>query len=171
MISSSAYAQVGGGLAEDIKACRAIPDIDSRLYCYDQIADSMSEREARQAEDTKRAVAAAKEVAEQNFGLREDKQTAGVKSNTQVTEQTKAILEAAQDPNEISAEITKVELSRNGKKVIYLSNDQIWVETSASKLRNKPKVGETAIIKKEGLGWFRVRFSKTYGIMAARRIK
>jgi len=129
----------------------------------------MSEREAKRAEELANSVAAAKDFAEQNFGLREDTQAAELKTSSQITPEAQAILDATKDPDQIDSEITKVSISRGGKKIIFLANGQAWIETSASKLRAKPKVGEKVTIKKAGLGWFRIRFSDTYGIMAARR--
>lgn len=165
------HAQVADNLTADINLCRAVSDPESRLSCYDNIADTMSEREEKRAEELANSVAAAKNIAEQNFGLREDTQAAEVKPPSQITPEAQAILEATKDPEQIDSEITKVSISRGGKKIIFLTNGQAWIETSASKLRAKPKAGEKVTIKKAGLSWFRIRFSDTYGVMAARRVK
>lgn len=166
-----AQAQAQDDLAKELKDCSSVADDQARLSCFDGIALSLDERAERQALESKQALKAATEIAEGNFGLPTREYTAEIEAKKNVEPETQALLKAAQTPDQIDAAVTKVERSRSGKLIIFLDNEQIWAETSASRFRGKPKIGETAVIQKKGLGWFRIEFSDTYGIMAARRVK
>ncbi|MGD8327229.1 MAG: hypothetical protein PVF65_09950 [Sphingomonadales bacterium] len=171
IVATSSHAQSDNDLGKDLNNCRALSNPEKRLSCYDGIADSLTSRAEQRQKETQEAIEAAREIAEQNFGLKESNKNNEIPETKQVSSETRAILKAAEGPEAISSVITKVEKKGSGKTIIYLDNGQAWIETSASRFRGKPKVGETATITKEGLGWFRIRFSKTYGVLAARRIR
>lgn len=166
----------GSGLAQtpvdaDFLNCRAVSNDAARLSCYDALADSLSKTSAERQEQQKSAVAAAKKTAEENFGRREKPGDEGLKIADSVTPEARAIIEAAKEPDEITAKVARVDESSTGRIIVYLDNDQIWMETSASRFRGKLPEGEVATISKGGLGWFRMRFKDTYGVMAVKRVK
>ena len=171
ILASPALAQPQQDIENDMRSCRAVNNTAARLACYDGIADSLGARAVQREADTKRAIAAAKEKAAKDFGRRADTAGEEAKIAADVPDDTKAIIEASKEPDQITANVTRVEENGTGKVIVYLDNEQVWIETSASRFRGKPKTGEKATINRAGLGWYRMKFSKTYGVMAVRRAR
>lgn len=123
---------------EQLRRCAEIEDDARRLACYDRHVRGGA------AETTAAAPSAAAPVsgspapgssepppaadAEQGFGLPEERE------------------QREEEPDLISARITRIDVRRNGERIFTLDNGQMWVEDSpAPSLRLE--VGDTVTIK------------------------
>ena len=151
--------------------CRRQTDHLGRLSCYDELTDRIAEREVARKDALAEDIAAAEEGAERGFGLRDSGSADGAVPAPVVTPEARALLEAARPPGEITSRVARIERSRHGRIIVYLENDQVWAETSASRFRGEIPAGAEATVSKEGLGWFRMRFSNVDGVLAVRRMR
>lgn len=171
LVTSYAQAEAGDPIITDLRNCQAKLNNTERLSCYDDLAESLDQRIKQAERQNALAIEAAKQTATENFGRRFNTEPTEATETPKATPQAQAIIEATKEPDSIESTVTRIDKSARGNFILYLENGQVWTETSASKFRGRPKVGEVATIKKSGLGWFRLKFENTYGVMAVRRLR
>lgn len=146
LASSSVYA---GDVSELLLQCRQISDADSRLSCYDQVANALQPVATSTSTATQPAAAISTTVSSTT--------TTAVATSTAApasveVEFGKRLPRAVDEVESISSTIVKVRYNLHKKAIIQLANGQSWQQ--AENVQMKLPTGKACTVKRAALGSF-----------------
>lgn len=115
--------------ASDLSHCQSIKSDSKRLTCYDNLATRLNA--AKNIISTPKEV---KPIVTEQFGLKEKR---------------------INEPEQITATITKIKKSQFGLLTVYLDNEQIWKQSDSA--RFFIKVNDKIEVKKAAFGSFMMK--------------
>jgi len=135
-------------------ACRAIPDTQRRLDCFDRetaaLAQAVQRRDVVMI-DRQRARAAQRQL----FGFSVP-DFGGLFGGT------------GDEVKEIEALVASADFNRDGGWTIRLKDGSVWTQTDDTVVPLKPKAGEKVVIRRAALGSFFMRVGRQPGFRAKR---
>lgn len=170
---SAAMAQTP--LPAEFTSCRQIPEAAARLRCYDALVDGRGEvvssevsaSAATRTPATMSAVAAVHTPA--------TVPAAATPEPAPVVRERASVAPTARErvveAKRVQSRVVSFSRDRRGKAIVVLDNNEIWVETSASKFIGQIAPGAAVTLTREGLGWYRLRIDGAQGVMAVRRAR
>ena len=130
-------------------ACRAIPDRDARLACFDAASAKLDE-----AESTGQVVVVNKEQARQ---VRRD--VFGLQLPSLDIFGRKGIAATGEDVDKLESTIKTVSLDGSGRWVLELDTGAVWTQVDDSPMATPPRVGDKVEIRRAALGSFFIRIN------------
>jgi hypothetical protein len=157
-------------LSERLAECRELRSDSERLRCYDAMSDS---EEAVVLSDVSSRSDYRPDMTTPGPGTAP---TPAVSPEERGAEKRPASIaplarETARANLSVQAKVVRFWRDRRGKALILLDNEEVWVETSASKFVGELTAGTIVTLSREGLGWYRLRVEGVQGTMAVRRAR
>ena len=139
--------------------CRAIPDAEARLACYDSYVDAALPRAAAESAPT----------------MDPGPPVLDTQSEAERRAEFEAKTEAAKS-GEAPAIVSKpveIEADRNGILTITLANGQVWQQASSDRLFrvNSKKPPQSATITEAAMGSYRLKFDDSRQSLRVRRLR
>jgi len=163
-------------LPTELFACRQIPVPGDRLRCYDTAVGGPDRSTPEGTGSPTIPTAASSTASTITISPAEAVSVASKKfpeSPTDLKESVSPISSPQRAAANHSVQSTVTYFSRNhhNKAIVMLDNNEIWMESTASKFIGEIKTGSSVTLSREGLGWYRLRIHGSKGVMAVRRIK
>jgi hypothetical protein len=168
--------------ASDIESrildCSIITNNESRISCYDQIADGLSkvkdaperlETESSQAKTSPSDPVQPQTVAPVATEKTTEPEALFGKSNEAVDEVVREKLKI-ESLDQIRSPVVKVQSDYADKLIVFLENDQVWKQKEAS-ASWRIKVGEVAVISKASFGSFLMKAENRKKSIRAERLR
>lgn len=164
--------------SNEILKCQDIENNKSRLDCFDSLADQINPKPSPSepklvAPDVSTDIPTIKEAPQPPVPV--------LKSNTEAIQDFGKNLDAAPKPKETALLTPKgeviftvkhVQIFDHVKKRIYMTNGQVWQQTTGTNLdieEGKPPAGTTAKITKSGFGGYKLKLNdKKWGVKVKR---
>ena len=167
-------------LIQPFKACGNISNSEQRLQCFDAaLADTTRVQTVIKQERRQRTVEdfglAASQIERREASGNASSVAAGTASAATGAKQssTKPENTIMKDGKFLGISVTISEVFTDARKrrVVLLSNGQMWRETSNKSYRGSVRPGWKVTIKKSGMGGYRLKFDDRNGYLGVRRIK
>jgi hypothetical protein len=140
-----AWAGAAGAQPSGLAQCRTLQSPDKRLACYDALPIVSDVPAAQPSVEERR----------RNMGLHA--------SPVQRASELKEL--------SVTAQISQVSIGAGGYPVLSLDNGQVWRTTSHEGLGSWLEQGQTATIKKSGVGGYRLYVSGVKGMETVLRVR
>jgi len=163
-------------LPTELFACRQIPVPGDRLRCYDAAVGRQDRSTPEGTGSPTTPTAASGAASTITISPAEAVSVASKKSPESRTDLQESVSplsspQRAAANHSVQSTVTYFSRNHHNKAIVILDNDEIWMETTASKFVGEIKTGSSVTLSREGLGWYRLRIHGSKGVMAVRRIK